>query len=392
MENNMKWIFVLPVEGSSFHEQLVSCFNKLNGFIKDPDNHNIIHQSFFIKSETNSEYTEKKKEILDLISDSFDKIPSTSIIGQIPDNGYLITAELMVIVNKPPDIEIEYRQNQGIYYTRISSESYDQIFAGGITSGRIDRDLLFQANGAFELMQKILNSESMSFSHIVRQWNYVENILNVEHDKDKEVQNYQILNDIRTKYYSHADFKDGYPAATGIGMNTGGIILELIAIKPKKDIHIVPLKNPVQTDAYNYSQDVLIGNALMQANIKSSPKFERAKFISINDKKTIFVSGTAAIQNEKTLAKNDIKEQTEITINNISNLISRANLKQAGIENNVGDIGFSFIRVYVKNKSELDTVKEICNSYYGDVPINYLVADICRDNLLVEIEGIVELE
>ena len=388
----MKWIFVLPVEGTTFHEQLVSCFNELNGFIKDPDNHNIIHQSFFIKSETNSEYTGKKKEILDLVNESFEKVPSTSIIGQIPDDGYLVTAELMVIVNKPPDIEISYRQNQGISYTKIISENYDQVFAGGISSSSVERDLLFQANGAFELMQKILDSESMSFSNIVRQWNYVENILNVEHNKDKEVQNYQILNDVRAKYYSQADFKDGYPAATGIGMNTGGIILEFIAIKPKRNIYIVPLKNPMQTDAYNYSQDVLVGNALIQARIKSSPKFERAKYISVNEKKTIFVSGTAAIQNEKTLANDDIKKQTEITIKNISNLISRANLKQAGIENNVGDIGFSFIRVYVKNKSELDAVKEICNSYYRNVPINYLVADICRDNLLVEIEGIVELE
>ncbi len=392
MENNIKWINIVPVNGVSFHEQLESCFSRLNEYIKDNKKYNIIHQSFFVKSESNHEYSERKKEISGRIRDSFSEIPSTSVIGQLPDDDYLVTAELLVFVNKPAEIEISYNSIDGIYYTKLSSECYDQIFAGGITTDSINKDFLLQADTAFGLMKKILDSESMTFSNIVRQWNYVENILNINVETDNKVQNYQVLNDIRARYYSQADFKNGYPAATGIGMNTGGIILEFIAIKPKKSMDIIPLKNPEQTDAYNYSQDVLVGNSSGQINTKASPKFERAKYISVNEKKTIFVSGTAAIRNEKTLAKNDIKKQTEITIDNIANLISRSNLKNAGIDNHVERIGFSFVRVYVKNKSQLNIVKEICNSYYKNVPVNYLVADICRDNLLVEIEGIVELE
>lgn len=36
-------------------------------------------------------------------------------------------------------------------------------------------------------------------------------------------------------------------------------------------------------------------------------------------------------------------------------------------------------------------VREICDPAFPEVQINYLVADICRDGLLVEIEGIAEL-
>jgi hypothetical protein len=39
----------------------------------------------------------------------------------------------------------------------------------------------------------------------------------------------------------------------------------------------------------------------------------------------------------------------------------------------------------------METVREICDSSFPDVQINYLVADICRDALLVEIEGIAQL-
>jgi len=298
---------------------------------------------------------------------------------------------LMVLINITEDTEIYYRINKGIYYTTIKTKDYTQLFAGGISVEKLDKTYFVQSEGAYSLMKQILSNESMTFSDVIRQWNYIEGILSINTETGREYQNYQVLNDVRALYYSKEKFEHGYPASTGIGMNAGGIILEFIAIKPENGVNIVPLKNPAQTDAYDYSQGVLVGNSSGQNSKKSSPKFERAKYIAINEKKTIYVSGTASIREEKTIGVNDVKQQTEVTINNIANLISKINLENSGISNNYEKISFSFIRVYVKNISEIDAVKKICNSYYKDVPINYLVADICRDNLLVEIEGIAEI-
>ena len=67
------------------------------------------------------------------------------------------------------------------------------------------------------------------------------------------------------------------------------------------------------------------------------------------------------------------------------------NLQNHGISN-VNNIPFpSYIRVYVKNKEDIMVVQKICQQYYGDIPALYLVSDVCRDDLLVEIEGVAEL-
>ncbi len=391
MKNIIRRFYILPEKGTGFREQLDECINKIKGYFDNSRDYQIIHQLFFVKSESNNEYIRQKEEIFGSLEKIYAQVPSASVIAQLPDNGFLVTVELMVLMNRTEDIEISYKKSKGIYYTVIKTEDYRQLFAGGITIYETDRDYQYQANGAYSLMNDILNSESMSFSDVVRQWNYIEDILGIKTRTDKEYQNYQVLNDVRASYYDKEEFVHGYPASTGIGMNAGGIILEFISIKPENGVNIVPLRNPGQIDAYDYSQGVLVGNALDRQNKKSSPKFERAKYISINEKKTIYVSGTASIRDEKTIGENDVKKQTAVTIENIDNLISTNNLINSGISNNYEKRSFSFIRVYVKNKSEIKVVKEICDSYYKDVPINYLVADICRDNLLVEIEGIVEI-
>ena len=84
-----------------------------------------------------------------------------------------------------------------------------------------------------------------------QQWNYIENIVGTFTDSESEVvkQNYQQFNDVRSQYYGRSDFSQGYPAATGIGMNTGGVVIDFIALHPAPGQIILPLSNPRQIDA-----------------------------------------------------------------------------------------------------------------------------------------------
>ncbi len=59
-----------------------------------------------------------------------------------------------------------------------------------------------------------------------------------------------------------------------------------------------------------------------------------------------------------------------------------------GINEVDGDPLYLFIRVYIKHQDYLDNVKKICSKRFPDIPVHYLIADVCRDNLLVEIEGV----
>ena len=45
------------------------------------------------------------------------------------------------------------------------------------------------------------------------------------------------------------------------------------------------------------------------------------------------------------------------------------------------------VRVYVKRQQDYQKTKAVCQERLGALPIIYSIADVCRDDLLVEIEG-----
>ena len=99
------------------------------------------------------------------------------------------------------------------------------------------------------------------------------------------------------------------------------------------------------------------------------------------------VSGTASIIGQDTIGLGDVEEQTRVTIDNISKLTHPDNIRKHYPEIETVPVKFSYVRVYVKNKEDIAKVREICKCSYGDTPTTYVVADICRKNLLVEIEA-----
>jgi enamine deaminase RidA (YjgF/YER057c/UK114 family) len=389
MTNKHKRKYILPGAGISFAEQLVDCIRQIDEIKKD---NNILQLTFFVRSDRNADYAGKKKAVVQALHEDLGKdIPSASIVGQIPDNKEL-SVELVYLSKQIQYLKIRHKVVDHVTYTLIESEAEKAIFAGGIASDEyLYEQRSVQAEAAFSIMDKILKQESMTFANVIRQWNYVEDIDGFNPVTETRIQNYQALNDVRSKYYATAAFIHGYPAATGIGMNSGGIILEFYANKPFVKEEIIPIKNPQQKDAYDYSEKVLVGNHLSIHPKKTAPKFERAKYISAENDKIIFVSGTASIKGEVTIGLGDVAIQTKTTIENIRNLVSHENLLDNHILNHYTSLLFSSIRVYVKYPGDMDTVREICDASFPGVQINYLVADICRDALLVEIEGIAEL-
>lgn len=275
-------------------------------------------------------------------------------------------------------------------YTVANHSEYKEVYAAGLSNGNQLAGIASQAKSAFKLMSRILKKESLNFSDVVRQWNYIENILGVTSDKDGLKQNYQLFNDVRSMYYQTANFKNGYPAATGIGMIAGGVILDFIAVNASNPISVVPIKNPRQIDAHRYSQDVLVGDSITGNSPKTCPKFERAKTLTNSHSGQIFISGTAAILGQNTINEHEVTQQTITTIQNIEKLISMNNLKSCGVQINSDIESLSYARVYVKYEADIPKVKRICERYFVDVPALYLVSDICRDDLLVEIEGVTE--
>ena len=387
MENRIDRNVIYPKLKTDRRNQINSCIEQIAAHL-DKKGSRIIQQSFFIYAPTNEVYLEFYDQIFDQVKSKFNPVPSTSVIAQAPADGFLISVELISVSGICRETQINYKEESGIYYTILSSRENKELYAGGITGKKLFDPFSEQVEEAYKLLEAILQREGMDFANIARQWNYVENILSIHDIGTEHIQNYQLLNDVRSRYYSKSQFRNGYPSATGIGMNSGGLVLEVYAIALGKDNRIVPLKNPKQVDAYHYSNDVLIGDSLEKDHKKTTPKFERAKYVDLNGVRTVYISGTASVQNEVTLGVNDVEKQTWVTIENIANLINGENIRKAGINHIQGAPQYSFIRVYVKSKDDYEKVRKICDKYYGAVPLHYLIADVCRDNLLLEIEGV----
>ncbi len=54
----------------------------------------------------------------------------------------------------------------------------------------------------------------------------------------------------------------------------------------------------------------------------------------------------------------------------------------------LGDAAIKFLRVYLKDRSYYEEAKSLLENYHLNVPISYMCADVCREELLIEIEGI----
>jgi enamine deaminase RidA (YjgF/YER057c/UK114 family) len=379
---------------SSMKEQVEECLHSIEELLaaNSLETRDILKQTIFLKSAANDGFYSQQQELSTLLQDFYKSFyPPSSFIGQPPVGGALIAFELMVLTRRDDEVVISRKEVDGIRYTTVNYPSRKEIYAVGITPGKSAAGTLQQSKEAFNLMKRVLDKENMDFSHIVRQWNYIENITGKIMDKGKPRQNYQVFNDIRSLYYGEVDFKRGYPAATGIGMECGGVVLEFIAADVSGDMMVIPIKNPAQVDAHQYSQEVLVGNAIQADRQKSTPKFERAKAIAKDDYYYVYISGTAAIRGQRTLGPTDVEQQTRFTIENIFSLIAPDNLEKHTLPVSSSSFPFSHIRVYVKNESDVAAVKKICDKHYEKVPSLYLVSDICRENLLVEIEGAIAL-
>jgi hypothetical protein len=70
-------------------------------------------------------------------------------------------------------------------------------------------------------------------------------------------------------------------------------------------------------------------------------------------------------------------------------LISEDNLCRHGLSGLGASLqNLGAMRVYLKRQQDYPVVRQICEDRMGKIPVVYAVADICRPELLVEIEGV----
>lgn len=326
---------------------------------------------FFATIGSNEEYTAQLRRITSLAHEIFgERAPMIALVAQSPLEGNLV-AEVTFV-----------KGAEGIsYHEEYIVLDNEMIFTCGILSS-LEESIGNQAEAVFSHIDTILKREGCATSDIVRQWNFIEHITHIS----PQGQHYQQFNDARSRFYEGAEWHNGYPAATGIGTKRGGVMVMLVALRNSTK-QSRPIDNPLQQSAHAYSQRVLIEGS--SPNRKTTPKFERARWVGEKEQ-MIYISGTAAIRGEESL-QSDLLKQTAITMENIGQLISHNSQLQHNIPT-IANYGYEVLRVYLKHTTDWQEVKHWLEKNYNCEQTIYLEADICREELLIEIESIAKPE
>lgn len=329
--------------------------------------HPILKIAFFSLPADNEEFLLNNQVLRNCVKAFFPT--DTPVISYIAQQPYATSLSAEVTTLTESDITIK-RKGQ---YILLEKDDAKELITEGIIPQCNTLSTFRQSANIFSTIEQILEENNFIPSDIYRQWNYIEGIT----FESLGSQNYQEFNDARSAFYNRADWSQGYPAATGIGMSRGGVMIELYATKGKSLLNR-PIDNPMQISAHSYSQNVLAGNE----NNKTTPKFERARIVG----NTIYISGTAAIHGEKSIGSNNTLMQAAATMEIMDYLISPVNIPIA-----CKSTEYDLLRVYVKHAEDVEGVKNFMDTHYPVPQKQYLVSDICRPELLIEIEGIAHI-
>lgn len=164
------------------------------------------------------------------------------------------------------------------------------------------------------------------------------------------------------------------PAACALGRAGGPLSIAFLAGATA----IVPVENPRQLSAYFYPDDYG----------PRSPTFSRAALAYPPGQEVLFVSGTASIVGHCTVHPGDVVAQARETLVNIQAVVDAANrVARTGPFR----AGMLVCRVYLRHAADYAAVDAVLRDMFGGVEASYVEADICRGDLLVEIEAMAAL-
>jgi chorismate lyase/3-hydroxybenzoate synthase len=165
------------------------------------------------------------------------------------------------------------------------------------------------------------------------------------------------------------------PAATAIGSDADEPALQvyfLAAAFPGLNV-----ENPRQVNAWQYPRQYS----------PRSPLFSRGTIMQLGTSRQFLISGTASVIGHETHHDN-AKDQIIESLRNVSSLMEEGQRLLGGEQPRLGDSGV--LRVYVRDPDDLKEIEETLNGIIpAKMPRVFLKGDICRTDLLTEVDGIV---
>jgi enamine deaminase RidA (YjgF/YER057c/UK114 family) len=215
--------------------------------------------------------------------------------------------------------------------------------------------------------------DTLNYPYLFRFWNYIADI----NAHSFGLERYHQFNQGRhDAFLAHdRDVAGNVPAACALGFGPGHsargpLTIAFLAGRTAP----LNIENPRQTSAYEYPQEYG----------PRSPTFSRASLVRLGQDEVLFISGTASIVGHATLHPADVVAQTRETMANIQAVLAEANRPAS----RNFDLASLHYKVYVRHPADLAQIRAELAHCVGDkLKAVYLQADVCRQDLLLEIEA-----
>jgi enamine deaminase RidA (YjgF/YER057c/UK114 family) len=231
--------------------------------------------------------------------------------------------------------------------------------------GIVAPDAPEQARRMFERASAALASRGYSFRQVARTWIYFSRLLEW----------YGEFNAVRNAHYAAAglstqvagDPPRAFPASTGIQARSAAeeCLMDLLAVDAGRAVEV----RPVQQSG-RQGRAIAYGSA-----------FSRAMVLDWKEYRTVHISGTASIDPEgRSTHPGDAAAQFRDTLVSIAALLEPEGATLSDICQGT---------LFAKSPAVADTCREVARELaLPPIPFVELIADVCRPELLVEIEAI----
>lgn len=254
---------------------------------------------------------------------------------------------------------IHYRRGERLLFASLSVHEHEFSEATSLREATL---LAYR-----ELFQAL---ETLGCPEPLRIWHYLPQINAQSADGER----YWHFNAARQEAFerAHRSVAGNVPASSALGARPGSALTVfcLAAAQPP-----IPVENPRQSSAWTYPPQYG----------PRPPTFSRA-CLAGPEGPLLLVSGTASILGHRSVHTGDVVAQTRETLRNIGALVDSANCQLATPRHLLQSLLY---KVYLREPAHQQQVERILREELGEqTPILFVQADVCRRELLVEIEAL----
>ncbi len=252
---------------------------------------------------------------------------------------------------------------------QVSYSKNDQVLLGHLSVD--ERNFPGLEEATRQAYKSILQfAREMGFPHYLRIWNYIPDI----NGEENGVERYKLFCVGRHAVLEKSAVPEHrLPAASGVGSPSDKILIYFLAARDAG----IQVENPRQVSAFHYPPQYG----------PRSPTFSRAMVKDWGAGKHLYISGTASIVGHESQHRDNVLPQLTESLRNMSTLVHSAETEHGLAIHTLAEL--SQVKVYVRDEQNHAAVRSHIHEQLGEeVPVMYLSGDLCRKNLLVEVEGL----